>query len=1144
MDIRDSVKGLLARTGLSSPDGRALYEYRVTDDEFARLERELKNQYSLVSYGPIDGLEAAGFCLFGAEWWRRNYEAGPWSWEAIFGAARIPGHSPVQVIYPAVELGLRFWKRRIQLLSGTRRGYLVTLACEGGLPLRTLRRQNVRLKTFLRAVLEDRIRFDQASATSMDLAQHHLHTLPESLQNAVVVALGASLVDAVAELLAFCPNPSDPVGDLDRRVPGWRGKLPLDVHDDAARDLLSLLIRDAVASSHRRRSGISVHTVLREVNGGWVVQRHLAITATATSRDLADAASLGGHTLPGRFEVYRHLGDGGREMICVASRFAAGPDGGLYVLEASRGREVVVDGSDAERAVSVEISSGRNRLGTGSPSGGGALGELPWVFAKHERDDGELRLLGQGSVRTRYAEVLVAAPEGVEAKPLCDGLVEAAGTLVGTSRVVWRVTGRVLFRIAEDSTILVETAAETDDFREYLAALPSMLDSTGRPLYRSIPRLLLKSSEDGKATEIPGTDLEWRPAGTRLPWKRCSVETLGLCEIRHVSEGQVRFQGRFAVLPARSTATLVPDGNCRGGALLLGGLGAARVLVESMPGVAVQTARDAEGNFRINVSVVTEPPSGLPFRLDFGAGRVIDIEMPFPVRAARFVARDGRPLPDRAKVSIEELGGIRAQVLAPGQTGQFVVEIALRSGAADHLLRENLETEERLGETFPGLNELDLAPLRPQLELMLTTTTDLDAYFDLRLHETRGQTVQMRRLQILRYERQLDLDKEAGLVRISPLPGEGAPLGCADLAVRAIPILFPDETVELGAPRDDGAFDFSPKERKPGPWILAAMEGTLCRVRPTRWFVPPGDGMDLLVGDDPSVMRRVVLLTDAQERREQFSSRLRELGGRPEDADWLHVVETLTQFSALPPTSHDMLVGLSRTPAALPALLLATDSAERLRAWDYLEHLPISWHVVPLKAWVNAATARLEQVRVELVRVLSLSDEALAAALDEHVSLTFAPLRARLPALELVEAWVRLRAGLPAGPGGNALALPEACFQAPIDAFRQAVLGRIGAERLPQWGGLASIRSRLEAEVSPQTIRWADGGVPGYSKDMLNGPACSAWACATGLDVSAEEVYHLRRLRAFDPGGFDHAYTGHLGFAIKCLRNQRPELLA
>ncbi len=1138
------IENILNRRGLLEPDGRALYGYRISDTEFESLERDLRNQYSLVSFGPTKVSEAAAFCLYGAEWWRRNYDSGAWSWEAIFRAARIPEGSPVQVIYPAVELGLNFWKRRIQLLGGTRRGYLVTLACEGGLPLRTLRRQNDRLKAFLRAVLVDRVRFDQASATSSDLAQNHVQLLPESLRNSVVIALAASLVDAIAELLAVNPSPADPLGDLDRRIPGWRGKLPLDVHDDAARELLTLLIRDAVASNHRRRSGISVHTVLRETDGGWLVQRHVAIPATATGRDLAAAATVGEDALPARFEVYRHLGDGGREMICVASRFAAGSDGGLFLLEPSRGREVVVDGRDSERAVSIEISSGRLRLGTGSPSGGGALGELPWVFAKHQRDDGEWRLLGQGSVRTRDGEVLVVAPEGAEAEPLGDALVEAAGRTVGSFRVVWRVTGRVLFRTVEDSTVLVETAAETDEFSEYVTAMPSMLDASGQPLYRSVPRLLLNSPEGGRGTEISGTDLEWRPAGTRVAWKRCSGETLGLCDIRHAPEGQVRFQGKFAVLPTRFTATLVPDSNGRGGALVLGGLGSARVLIDSIPGVSAMTVRDAAGDIRVSVSVLTEPPSRLSFRLDFGAGRVIDMGMPFPVRAARFVARDGRPLPDLAKVSIEELGGVRAQVLAPGQTGRFVVEIALRSGAADHLLQENLETEERLGETFPGLHELDLAPLRSQLELMLTATTDLDAYFDVRLRATRGQAVQLRRLQILRYERQVDLDREAGLVRISAALGAlGAP-GAASLAISAIPILFPEEVVELGPPRDDGAFDFRPSERKSGPWILAGMEGTLCRVRPTRWFVPPGDGLDVLPDDDPRPIRKIVLLNDSQERREQFAMRLRALAGQPEDADWLHVIETLGQFSALPPTSHDLLVGLSRTPEALPALLLATDSAERLRVWDYLEHLLISWHLVPLKAWVKAARGRLEQIRAELLRILAYGDGPLAGALDGYVSQTFAPLRARLPALELVEAWVRHCSGLPVGPGVNALALPEACFQAPIDGFRQAVLGRIGTERLPQWGGLASIRSRLEVLVAPLAIRWAGGGVPGYSQDMLNAPACSAWVCATGQAVSPEEIYHLRVLRAFDPGGFDHAYTGHLGQAIQSLRNQHPEMMA
>jgi len=68
------VTDILARHGLSRPDGRPLCTYLVTDADLAALT-------SIVQHS--DTLNPAAFVLAGAELWRRHYDGGASEWSVI-----------------------------------------------------------------------------------------------------------------------------------------------------------------------------------------------------------------------------------------------------------------------------------------------------------------------------------------------------------------------------------------------------------------------------------------------------------------------------------------------------------------------------------------------------------------------------------------------------------------------------------------------------------------------------------------------------------------------------------------------------------------------------------------------------------------------------------------------------------------------------------------------------------------------------------------------------------------------------------------------------------------------------------------------------------------------------------------------------
>lgn len=146
----------LSHRDLRKPDGRPLCSYRCTDEEFAALRNLLRE--ACEGRPPVRRLPWGTHplsCPYAAEWWRRHYSGGPWKWETILEDVSVEW-MPLSQLYYLVELGLRFWQRRL-LTTGAGRAFLLTLACEGGLPLNLVHKEGAKLRSFFSGQLVDAI---------------------------------------------------------------------------------------------------------------------------------------------------------------------------------------------------------------------------------------------------------------------------------------------------------------------------------------------------------------------------------------------------------------------------------------------------------------------------------------------------------------------------------------------------------------------------------------------------------------------------------------------------------------------------------------------------------------------------------------------------------------------------------------------------------------------------------------------------------------------------------------------------------------------------------------------------------------------------------------------------------------------------
>ena len=192
-----------ARRNLDGPTGQPLYRYRVRRSEFQELRDLLRRQLAeRAGRSRVGPAVAMAFCLWAAEWWRRKYEEGPWSWwpllEDLDCVDLAPGEPHYFKLQDVVARGLEAWGRQV-LRVGSSRAFLATLACEGGLPMKVILRGQTHLRSYLKGVLEEYRLFGSAGVPLAELAERVRDRLPKTWRQDVVYQLSGELIAGSVE---------------------------------------------------------------------------------------------------------------------------------------------------------------------------------------------------------------------------------------------------------------------------------------------------------------------------------------------------------------------------------------------------------------------------------------------------------------------------------------------------------------------------------------------------------------------------------------------------------------------------------------------------------------------------------------------------------------------------------------------------------------------------------------------------------------------------------------------------------------------------------------------------------------------------------------------------------------------------------
>ena len=756
--IAEWIADFLGHREPTCPDGRALYAYRCTSEEFASLAEVL-------SHGPPHSggsdMAVRAFVLYAAEWWQRRYDGGRWAWEPLLESIDWRGiHYPD--LYEPVRDALRWWKVDLVRLPSSVR-YLGTFACQGGLPLALVGYADSSVARYLRAVLEHTIAYRRFVDDPIVLAQDQQHLLrPPTLRRDYVFRLAADLIEAILDLQSDAQDGEDPLAALDQARREWRRTMPLDLEDERARNLLTGLLREATRDRMSPANEFRVERFLRLTGVGWRLGARVRLPASISIDSLAHQVRVSSADLPPRLEVRTH----GERVRMV----------GLYVEQ----RDDFVLARDGRSSIELwdAEAAGEIRLGflAGDaigepivPSRGSALGELPWAF----RADDDGSFIGEGSVSNRSPEIFLLVPDGCtpsHGEALIEPSAGGPGRADAAPEGYIRVLGRVLWRLSEPTIIetgggccVVRPSSGQAVEEEYRLAGQRFHDfESPWPLFRGSPTLRVAKAEQAPRA-VPAKEVGWRQTGGE--WQPHPA-SFGLWEVRHVRDGELRHFGRVGVLPERFGFSVETGSDLSEGHLVLSEVDALRVS-GSDPG-AVVTTRVAEATVHVHVVArdPLSPPARVQLRLHWQGATALVVQAPFPGLGGRFL-RDGQPL-DRG-LAVDDLYGVRATALSPDSTGRFWIEGELEAPDLGGLLR--VAHFRRLLHKSGVTHELALVDVRPMIELLLAASSSSDARVALRIVDRYQREHGAAR--ISRFAAALECDPDTAFVSVSPVSSDG-----------------------------------------------------------------------------------------------------------------------------------------------------------------------------------------------------------------------------------------------------------------------------------------------------------------------------------------------------------------------------------
>ena len=1101
MNLRDFLVRFMRN---NVPDGRPLYAYKCRNQDYDAITMAVREMLTAAVRGNPHLFFSSLFCFYAAETWRRKHTGGPWKWETVFAEICnfVPAHANIA---KWVKEGIGYWRRAILKSRTGTNEYLVTIACEGGLPLLLLQRENACLNRYFKNLLKSYHHERQSPfCDAVEIASRLSSCLPSSLRHDIVFNLGGNLVKKIVELQEEVPEAVEPIQALDMKNKNWRDLLPLPLEDRTVELLLNNLVKEAQTLAITERQRVRWRRRLSWIGGETVtIEQLLEVPAALTGATLQEWCNCS--ELPARMQLLSQSAKG-TDRVALITLLRGDGEGAIYRCEVLRRGRVRMVGQLALNPIQLLISYG-NAEAVVPVHGGSEWGPLPWAFAERT---GQWELIGEGSVRCKDDTVRVLFPMG--GRIVSDGGSAAMKAEVkDLQRELWEVTGTVLWEHVQMGSCRIRCANLDAADVSYMVGGRTLAGTADRsPPYLGVPSLQSIHNLGG-VRNVDDAISEWRPdkPGENV-WYTDHYRCAGSVWLRWANtEGEQLLCRKIRVVPSAALIEMAVVGvGQKPGRIRLKGFTGAAVSVGEVSGCEV--TRNPEED-RIEIDCFGDaglPLTQFPVHIFWSDGRNLEMRLPFPREGGAFVYAD-ETLSQGARVPVAKLAAIQAVVQTTSIARKFRLKVKIK---ADNNLFRNLSIRNTVSVDDNHRGSFQLHRLQKRIESILALTGELDSIAVLEIIDQGNRCLAY--LEAGQFDMVWETDWDQRRLWLSDVYTERLESGWQDrLRVRMVPLWNPTaEPLFL----DNGKTDTEwviPEDIPAGPWWVLGEDGDWARFRPQLWVIH-GESEST---DSP--LKRAILNSDRKTRDDLLRRWVEQISETPDHPDWSLFYSYLDLVRPYPACALDLFRHFVKSSEAMVTALLQSTDDNFDAVWSLSYQLPFSWYLVPVGAWLSAAKRYFVMLRVALAEIGSADQ-----ILWDNFQVFRDRVTVRRPFFRQMCDWLCPVIFPERTLESSELDLAQRCpgiIYRFIQEEEQKLQGRHGAdERYPD---------------GPETMRWTEkAGYPErYNYINLShdyrpvrcAPFVAAYISLNGESYKETLLFELKRLRDFDRDWFRTVYA-------------------
>lgn len=1104
----------LGQRGLNEPDGRPLFSYKCKTEEFDELKALLSNIVKQIQKSNaleklhliFPGIERL-FVLYCAEWWRRNYADGPWKWLPIFESLGWPNFD-FKNRSNLVERGIRYWKRA--LLQPVRdREYLLTVACEGGLPVNIIQKDYNYLRSFLKAVLNDVVTYFSSGIEANEIAELHKDYLPKSLQQPVLIELSAMLISTIWELQSRITQSVDPVEELDRVSPDWRNKLPLSLEDEAANMLLIALLQQAKKLRSHVSSRLAVKRKLIQINKNWQLQAELTLPETIDCEFLKKELAL--ENSPGdRLELYLSWGE---KIVRVSSLVKQGETYNVYPYN----RNQLQIRENAETEIRCSVFDRGRQIGYLPLPGGNLLNqELPLIFADKEGDQKTLNFMGQGSVSSSVPELYILvnaksttniANEDKNKIEFVDNQIQLFNCEMG----LFKLSGEFKIALDEAMTCIIRINQQEECKAEYrLEGRQSNLIETKYPAFFGIPQLK-QIRDNAFVRKVSDSEMLWSKVNGKRHWHNLTESPArGLIELRHVQNKECLFTCKIIIFPEKAEIKLLPKAIENQGSIELKNFETSLISCKENPDFKFNKTIEGKS---ILLNFISEKaiPGKIFLNIAWSNGCHCEFGLPFPTEGARFVASDGKVLGSSSSLALDNLYGCSAIAISLRGGHRYYIKSNLIARDIDNKIQNLITSEIPLKEIAGNINvhEIPLFQLNQHIRSLFNKSTDPNAIVRLELYRNGKREAQ---LNIRQFSAKVKFDIESRQLHFDAEQNDFANK-FKKQSFELLPLFDPEAESYFVYPENDLAsfhnlLDYITTK---GDWLAVVSEKTR-RYRPC--LIQKKIRNNSIISD--SILVDIISEPDYDTRIGLFQDLFQEMSNDLNHDQWHFFIKYIRRFSTVHPNCLDWIRLAIEYPRILIELLLLGGPDIFKIVYEWEEYFPFELWMLPIKDWDDVIQNYLRPFEQDqYTHQILLKDifRTLQKIAERNVSF--------IVSLEFFQKKYNVSCTTNCLDNVKNLGIDKSWAQIER-CFLQNIFREKADDKWP--GGIDRDEwSKLFGPEHQNWLRWLKYN-QGYQKSVLDAPLAAAYLNVMGIYPKQSHRVYLSILREFQSDWFDDVF--------------------